>query len=375
MATFTNIGAQPAPSISPSGQFTSTLTLPPQGSSTSNPYFTAGRLWNRTYYREKVPGSPATTFAVDASQSVRTFDVDWTAQANAVEDFLGYATVVSTGAGSPYGLAVSRSTPIYHPSFYQPNGLPFLYATKCDIEGIGFTQGRWLGSIQDSNGVARYDYARMKVAHESLTYDIREDNDTLVTNLTGTGFPDEARLNRYVTKVVQPQAEYISLGYGCMRYVGGPNAGGAVPFSVGKILVSWDVALTWHGVPIEAVATQAINPGIGSNIAFIDLALGRVNDRTFAGYAAGTMLFVMANIVPHRSATGRRTYDCEYRFKFFLPGHHKILTSNNAANASGKIGFVEISSDGSAHAINPSLGDGYHVYDVAFMDTLFCPPN
>jgi hypothetical protein len=327
--------------------------------------------WRRTTFTEVPSDSPRLSFSEDGSTCVRKFLVPWSSVANAVEDFLGYASVIANpaGGGSPNNAYISRTTPHAMPGFFQPSMLPFLYATKItSIEGKGHNAGRAAGTIK-SNDVTTYDQALLTVVYESLTYDVLDDTDPDIIGTTG--FPDESNLTRFVTILPKSNSQYLSLSKGNFKWVGGTTNNTPVLFPPGKIITNWDLMFRWHGVPIEAVASQSVNPDYTASSCFIDAAFGRVNATAFAGYDPGTLLLLGAPMTPHRSATGRRTYDIDFLMKWFKPGHHKIF-GQTAANT---VGFLEISSDGSAHAINGSTPDGVHVYDVYEFSKLFAPYN
>ncbi len=222
--------------------------------------------------------------------------------------------------------------------------------------------------------VPLYQIARFTVGYSTLPFDVAEDNDPLVVGGASDGapgFPDESRLNRYVIKIPHPNADYLTLGQGIMKFASGTATGEVVPFAVGKINVSFDLAYTWSWIPQAAVASLSVNSTLAANTNFIDLALGKVNSYTLGGYSPGQLLLLAAVFYPLRHPTQGRIFNIEYRFKYFPPGHHKLYYQSS----SGVNGFVEVSSDGSTHAIGPSTTDGKHIYDVYDLRSLFFPPN
>jgi hypothetical protein len=342
--------------------------------------------FRRFTYTEHYPESHDASWVNDGTRMTRVIDVPWAQYAYAVQDILGYAQVYNTGLAEPNAAMILRTVPWAHPDFLS-DGNQFLYATKISRvmpHGLPdqangqpanvFAPGYSVMSPQISNN---YKFARFTIEFETLPYDIRTDNDPLVQTLVGaTLITDESRLNRYVTKLVNPSADYVSLGIGVMKYAGGGAAGSVVQFAPGKIAVNHDFEFRWELVPKEAVPSLAIDPTLSATEAAVEACLGKVNQDAFAGYPAGTLLLLAAVMTPIRSPIGRRIYTVGYRMKYFNPGHHKIFGPVNGTTG----GWVEISSDGTAYAIQgpnpgPVTPDGKHIYDVCDMTTLFKPPK
>jgi hypothetical protein len=283
-------------------------------------------IWRTTIFVERWPGSPREAFANDRSVAERVYDVaPYTARVKAVEDFIGFATVLTKNGGK----YVHRQTPHYHPDWTDEYNNYFLYATEVSsIEGIAtpITAGQTFPNLKEPGvDVSNYLKARLTVKYESLTYDILEDNQVAADSF---GNPDESALTRYVTPTWKPQADYLTLPTGTYYFVGlaGPVA---VSRGIGKILVNYDVSLKWHLVPPACVGTTLVNPALTTPS--IDLALGKVNKADCFGYKKGTLLLLAAEIERRRSPLGDRIYDITYRFKFFNPtgsgnvGHQFIL--------------------------------------------------
>lgn len=361
-------------------------------------------LWRNTNYDEFVaasgPGaSPEISIANDSSWATRILDVDWFDQIEAVQDFLGYARVISTGQQYPNPSGyISRTTPMPFPFYLEQfilgdtrqNPKYAMYCTKINrVQGIGINVAAELKNFQgparvfsftnDFNGMplASYGKARMELGFESLPYDVLEDTDSAI--LGSQGFPDESLLTRYVTKTSGVSGDYVSINYGLMQYAEGANVFSIVPFSPGKILVTGDLHFRWELVPKEAVPSQLVDPtlldgspAIGGQAA-IEFCLGRVNDSTFAGFDAGTLLLMSASITPIRGPLNRRLFSVEYTMKFKPQGHHKYFGPESKNPNTG--GFIEISTDGFTHTINSMTPDGVHVFDVADFHWLFRPPN
>lgn len=350
--------------------------------------------WRNTIYTERMGGSPHESFGMGDSHATRIYDTDYLSRGQFMQDFYGFTTIMPTGLSSPFGQTLSRTTPHTHfwnelaiGSANSPSDMYAVGQVECqgiavgdatndltppqEVQDVFTSAGSYLGNEML---VPLYKLARFTVGYSTLPFDIAEDNDPLVIGGAtdgAPGFPSEDRLNRYVTKIPHPNADYITLGQGVMKFASGPASGAVVPFSIGKIQVNFDLSYTWNWIPEVAVASLSVNPTLASNTNFIDLALGTVNSVQLGGYSPGTLLLLAVVFYPMRHPTQGRIYNIEYRFKYFGPGHHKVFYQSS----SGVNGYVEISSDGSAHAIGPSTPTGKHIYDVYDHRSLFFPPN
>ncbi len=338
---------------------------------------------NAISYVEHIPGSPEERIEQDGSSATRVLDVNWSDRQSAARYILGYPEVVR--ATSYY---ISRNLPLPHPAWVNPTtGYPFLWATKIPrIQGIGRvgvpgTSQKLTNGLGD---VAIYKTARMTVHHETLTYDILADNDPLMPK-DANGWPDESSLKRYVTKKVFPAAQYITLTTGSCKYAANPVANPLLPCAngLGKMLVNFNVSLTWHQIPDSAIpcslfSTNSIAAGQGN----IELSLGRINKAAFAGFNKGTLLLMACDIKPLRSPHADRLYDITYMFKYFEPNDIALALPDGTHGThthvfrppppgSGSVAgiWTEVSSDGAVNLSTQTRGKS--LYDWADFTLLF----
>lgn len=337
-----------------------------------------------------------------------------------------------TRIGQPFlhAVRVSRIEPFGIPDSSDPN---FPNPLAQAATGIQLNPGiKMIDGLDPPAAV--FKKARMTVEFESLTYDIMTDDEMVAYGaVSPTGnYPDESYLLRYVTPLSHPSAKYITLPNQFFKYVQIPPNPKPIPIesSPGKILPEYDLSYTWHQVPAEAVPSVTVNPNLlnnvccqsqdanGNNIgspfsypskntcpsgsivttgceqgqvAAIDYLLGKVNNAVFPPqltkgtvpnslaynrpqYPPGRLLLVAADIKRIRSPFGIRIYDIEYRFQlvFNVGGHNYVLARSNPTINSSPIVYVEVTTDGSTHALQDT---GTHIYDSGDFTMLFRPPS
>jgi hypothetical protein len=281
------------------------------------------RINGRTLAFEKVPESPREVWAPDGSRMSRDYVIAGDAQSRifAAWDFLGGSELIEVETGDGPRYYVSRQTPHDYP-FVTDAGDVFLFAQS-------IPQGRPLGvgaPNTDFPGLAA-DYTNylMTVEYRTLSYDVKEDDEVLAgpaLPLPDSGFndsplegfpdegyalaaaagPDEPGASRYITRVARPGGRFHVLRAGMMGYVSDnkPVPEG-IPLTVPFVTLSY----TWHQVPEGGVPNAAIRK-----------CLGTINNLTFDGYPAETLL--LTNVVPRpfRNPFGERNYDVEYTFRY-----------------------------------------------------------
>jgi hypothetical protein len=263
--------------------------------------------------------SPKFSFSDERSFASRVIDVPWASWPRFVQDVLGYSIatkynpVAGTGnSGLPF---ISRVIPWSIPFDNRSKQSRWLWASRVDVEGIGApSSGTWY-ELSGRDQIAYYGQARCRISYETRTYDI-------VRDPQGGGSYDESDLTRYVTKYMKPQGEFLYLD-GAAYYYGTGAGTTATPISrgVNKTLISYNLSITWHKIPVDGVPTAFLNPE-KSNRA-IDVCLGKVNNATFAGCEKGTLLLLSVEFKPFVGALGDRYYDITYYFKFFNPTTEK----------------------------------------------------
>lgn len=333
------------------------------------------------------PGSPRVHIEADRSSATRILDVDWADAAKFAQSLVGYSTTPALFGSTWY---LQRYVPHEFPwdAFLGGGGGSSLRAVKASIEPIPGAAPNYSDAYAggDSEGtspeqafrVATYDKARVNVVYETLPYDVWTD----AGMQSKTNNRDEADLIRYVSKVVAPAGQYLTLPVQAFRFVdpddptaGDNNAGKPIAQGVGRMLVHYNLSLTWYAIPEAYVPCAAARPYflVSAGPQAIDTTIGKVNATTFAGYSKGTLLLMAVTLKPYRSAFGQRIYDITYMFKYFEPltgkGHNHILRHRTAPSAS--LIWYEVTVDGNTNLVAQT--NGKSVYDFAEFKNLFRP--
>ena len=312
---------------------------------------------------EALDKSPEFELADDGSRAVRTLFVPWDEIQGLAENFLGHPSVQRGGGGK----FIQRVTPhaVRTVNFL---GKSYLYATRIQrVEPWGlddaFTVDPFSGQrdTRTTDYEAKYGLAKVQIVYETLTYDVKEDNEITQT----AGKPDESYLERYVTRIFQPSAEHLPLPTGLYEWTVAPL--GNISGSPGKLVPKYDVNVTWHHVPVEAIGSVLLNPDAASFP--LDLAIGTVNNAVFMGCAAGTLLLAAAELKPVRSAIGERIYDVVYRMSYFRETHQKILRVTGTPKV---VSYREITADGVTNLV--TMAAGKSIYDWTDFRLLFRVP-
>jgi hypothetical protein len=310
--------------------------------------------WRGIDYADWTPdqgGGPVIQLADDASRIERPIQVAHVNYYGAAAAFLGYSLLPQVGAVK----YISRTTPHPYEDMLDINARPWLYARSISrLEGVGPRGKR-------ANGSPAFDLARMTLVYTSLTYDIKEDTDPNVIGLaedaTGVanplaGLPDEARLTRYVTRLYRPAHRVVTIPQALMQWVPIPpnEPAGTILEATGKSEPGLELTYIHHlrpDVPINA----------------IQQAMGKVNQYTFDGFPAETLLCEAPDIRPIVSPIGDRIYDVQFRFVFrpkynangVATGHNHFLRCwRNTTGAALQLDYrrANLSSTGTAASGN-----------------------
>lgn len=290
--------------------------------------------------------SPKVTREHDRSMATRILDIPWIDVEGFTSAAIGYSKAATSDPGGYQYIA--RQTPWAFPSRL---GSVFesMYCTKVEYEGLGTPTPS--GSTQyDGSGntaIAKYEKARCTLTYQTMNYEVLTDE--RLSRLSTT--MDESTWLRYVTKVVRPQGELLSIagtnnGYYVAKIL--TQNGGPFPVSttINKVVAACNYSVTWHQIPADCVPMAEYNPpntkgdgGANTNVnTAIDKCLGHVNDRDFNGNPQGTLLLLAVEIKPMRDAFGTRIYDITYMFKKFAPGEPYSLSSYQPTGVSGAVG-------------------------------------
>lgn len=284
-------------------------------------------------YTEVFDGSPEEQIGIWDSQVTRKYMVAWNDREEFVEDLLGLPSVKNG--------QLSRRIPFGYPSF-SSNG-PWLYASRVlRTKGVG---NRGKDQVVD---VSNYEKCLITALHESRTYKVTPDQAGKIG-----GIQDEGTLlasgwanSRYVTKLPEPCERQLTLNLGMMRFVddaavnaqGQPIGGQAMLQGLPWVLQEQEIHYTWHEVPVEAYPNTAITT-----------CMGQVNNATFDGYPARTLLCRAPKFKPYQTQLGQRLLDIHYTFRF-RPNVDKdgVPQGWNAVPkvVGGQLTFVPVTSNG-----------------------------
>lgn len=239
--------------------------------------------------------SPEGSYFLDRGQVSRRVYVDWLDREQAELDFLGTAEVLDNGSGVKY---ISRTIPHAFPP------KPHMYVQSIPKEQPVSLVGN------GADDVADYDLCELTLVYVMPTFYVREDID--VVSVGGDDWdtlPDEGwaleqgyeAVSRYVTRVQRFAGKTFVLNRGMLKDEDSKVIVEGIPYPV----TGGEVQYTWHQVPAAGLPTAA---WLGyTNV---------VNDDTFDGYPAGTLLFdgnVEARANPN-PVTGQVLFDVTYRF-------------------------------------------------------------
>lgn len=268
---------------------------------------------------------------------------------------LGYHRLASTGK------YINRSLPQFHPLSDDPyagklsTDTEFLVATS--VQDLR-PQGVPFGSMTVAgNEVSSYRSYLATVRYELVQYGILPDSSVTSGYLAGTlglpmdplyqtrgaTVPDEGvalalgwKYSRFVTKLVQGASRAVSVKGGVVKHVfdGGSGwitatPGGASAIGEGLVVTQYraNVKYIWHSVPLDAIPWNAIAK-----------CGGGVNQFTFDGYPAGTLLLSGGPKVTISTwPTGARMADIEYDM-IYQPNY----TTNPTTGADEYLGWNSV---------------------------------
>lgn len=275
--------------------------------------------------------SPRISLSIDRSSAHRTVDVPYLQAETFAQFATGYPKLASYTSGSTTYAYIKRAVPWILP-LKRNRGI---FCSRCEWEGYGVPNAFAVNTFSlnlmrhfdaDNEAFAVYQNARCALDYETPTYDVLDDQGLKDANEfydIGDHDYDESTWLRYITKIVRPQGEFITIqgsnfnGYYLGRLKLANNRGFPINDSINKTVCATTITVTWHQVPEAAVPMAEFNEGAANTA--IDNCIGRVNDRNFNGNPQGTLLLQAADIQPHKDSRGDRIYDITYTFKHFNP--------------------------------------------------------
>jgi hypothetical protein len=298
----------------------------------------------------ELQGSPQESYSGEKTVVRRTFLVPWRARFAWAQAMTGYPKL--------QGAHIQRVLPQGYEHLPAPSDDPtitlWLFPTQVDsMEGYKFLGKETEGSFE----LIRYAFARVTLTYESVTYKVVADGETLGSG----GYPDESLLKRYVTKIVQPAVEYMTLPYGQYKYVpeeGNPPTGTPVLGTNGTMQAYSDITYTWHQVP-------RLPPGSGyaGYITAVFTHPGTVNESVFDGFPPETLLLLSVESRPYRTIGGVYVFDYIYKMRYRNnkqhppnagstdKGHNHILWQRNDNPAT--YGYYKLTADGTGSTRSP----------------------
>lgn len=257
------------------------------------------------------PPSPSYQFAGDSARIIRSLvvrDSTEDRRKKAAKALCGYNRVV-TVAGKTY---ITRTMPHGYPAIADgdvgTDGTPYLYVggiPRC--EAVGKPTGL------DEENRANYTAQRFEVHYQRFPYDHKSDSAVNGTLPGGPLFllPDEGdalrsgwRFTRFISRNIDPASRVITLKQAVLHYVETVDTDRtAIPESMPFTQFRARVNYTWHLVPILALPRLAWK--VCSNC---------VNDISFDGFSADTLLFSDAKVQQLSGPLGDRLCNVEYTF-------------------------------------------------------------
>lgn len=302
------------------------------------PTLTSYSGWEITYNER--PDSPQERYSGQQGGATRIFDVPWEFRWDFAQTMVGFSEAVSYVKNGKKLYYIKRYLP-------QPYPQPLKIRTKDNTE-ITWMYATDIASIQglsptktDNDGNLEFQYARITIQYSTLTYRLKKDEEMpprlgIVGDEGWAEWPqknDDDDLSnfpntRYITRHIQPTAEYLRLPFGVFKWVyditetpDDPSLRANVANGAGTIVPSTEVVYTWHQVPFVPRKIRDY--------------LGCVNEFGFDVFESETLLLVAAEVRPYRQIGGLPAYDVVYKMKHFNPpgrnansnrrGHHNRL--------------------------------------------------
>lgn len=332
--------------------------------------------------RVREQGSPIESLGMSETGATRTVWVPWEQRFIATRAILGYSRLQRDELNSVVGL--NRLTPLPHPDIdnVDPDAKSaYLYATKItEIKPFKPKAGELPTDVEQSmvidGGVASrstFLLADITVQYENPMYYVLQDDDEIV------GWPT-AEYSRFLRLLdVTDSVEYITMPAGTLKYAkdgGGEPTGIPIGFNAGRIFPKQTYKFRWCRLPEELYSpyTAATNwqkriwgDPLSGNVPLI----GTVNNGTFLGKRAGTVLFESIRPIPNPDMFGNiYEWDFEFIFHYDPNGwNNKYFYTSDEAKATQR-GFYLVSATGAYYAPD-AIPDGRSIYNISNLNQLF----
>lgn len=257
--------------------------------------------WRSTQYNETfTQPSPSEAWAIDQGRATRVIECAWLLRKQATLDFLGYAEVPIGGSGLAY---LSRTI---------PHNYPFETRIWCTanpkVEGLG-PRGR-TGVDGAGSMIADFHYAMMTLGYSTPPYDIMDDVEMGVRGfLNAVGDISEGvalreRRPRYISYVSKPGMQQLIFNKTAIKRAD-TNPRTPLPEGIPIPLPYEELEFTWWHVPEAALPRNVWAKSMGT-----------VNNATFFGRAAETLLLEAPQAMPITGPFGDRLFNVVFRMKF-----------------------------------------------------------
>ncbi len=210
---------------------------------------------------EELNGSGKVTWAGGTATATRIFNVVWDDAFDFVDEVLG-----------GYGIGGAYNGPGQYPY------LPYLWATEADMEGFGVPDE----GLRALGRVIKYTHAKITIKYEPQLFQDDDDPQTV----------EEESLTISTEMMTLPSGSYEYTGDGVVV------ADSAMPGML-MTTMQYNVSRT-HVSSLEAAVISGL--------------IGRVNDNTWRGWAAGLVLFPGVSANRKTTTDGREEWNIDYSF-------------------------------------------------------------
>lgn len=254
--------------------------------------------WRATLYDEMLnTASPVEAWAPNQSRANRTIRTGWDFRKQAVWDFLGYTEILVGGSGTNY---LSRTVPHNYP------GEDKIWCT--DVPRI-------VGAIPtgstgaDSTLLAAYQFAELTLTYTATLYNHLTDAEMIAAGYINSdgeiseGVALKTSFGRYVTYKSKPGLRQLILNRSAVKR---SDTGAPIPEGVPVPVPYEDIELTWHQIPEAALNTTVWGQ-----------TQGCINDDTFLGRPAETLLMEAPEIIRREGLFGAASYDVVFRMRYY----------------------------------------------------------
>lgn len=257
---------------------------------------------------------------------------------NLAKTLLGYSV---RGVGG----SLHRSLPHRHPT------LPHMVCTRIS----NFQPYKFLRKATNAQlgTFAEYEFARCTAVYTNINYAIESDGDNSRLHNGDESY-------RFVIREYQPTVEAIQRPVGSFEYAEtsatGPDVGLEVASGVTQLLTKAQLTLTWVNLPEYGTFDLNERPAIQEAL------LGKVNNATWRGYPAGTLLFKALKLDPVPApfpidfADVHRQWNMQFVLSFFDPpyGNANSRGHNLVPFPGDNLWYKVVSRDAGASTLYPT---------------------